>query len=331
MGSLCRHERRHQPQRLCPRVCVGPDPLVTRPSNRSGLSQNVLDAWAGRCKFFLMYLSWFLLAVALAAAGGPSSAKSGGALACDFAGSYRFRFLSNGHDGWWFRFNVDGTPAKATLVENVEVLALKAGRLDMTADPTQCKLTLRTKGKSVGQLVITIVLDTKANSFKGKLTRTKATDVAEQEVTINGIRDVDAQQTGDSCVVPGIYRIDFDPKARWRNSDKGDKRSCKRPEDWAQPVFVRVEPFGATLAISKVDSEPPYAEVWAIDSAELHGDCEVSAKISNSELELDSRLTFAKDRVTGIGVKVNQQVYEDEGNIWNCVAKKFPLSVTRVR
>jgi len=278
-----------------------------------------------------MYLSWFLLAVGLAAAGGPSSAKNEGALACDFAGSYRFRFLSNGSDGWWFRFTVDGTPAKATLVENVEVLALKAGRLEMTADPTQCKLTLRTKGKAVGQLVMTIVLDPKANAFKGKLTRTKATDVAEQEVTINGIRDVDAQQSGESCVVPGIYRIDFDPIARWRNADKGDKRSCKRTEDWLRPLFVRVEPFGKTLAISKVHSEPPYAEEWAIDSTELHGDCDVAAKISDSELELESRLTFAKDRVTGIAVKVNQQVYEDEGNIWNCVAKNSPLSVTRVR
>jgi hypothetical protein len=278
-----------------------------------------------------MHLSWFLLAVGLATTGGPSTAKNEGALACDFAGSYRFRFLSNGHDGWWFRFNVDGTPAKATLVENVEVLALKAGRLDVAADPTQCKLTLRTKGKSVGQLVIAIVLDPKANSFKGKLTRTKATNAAEQELRIDGIRDVDAQQSGGACVVPGIYRIDFDPKARWRNADKGDKRSCKRPEDWIRPSFVRVEPFGKTLAISKVQSEPPYAEAWAIDTAELHGDCDVAAKISDSELEMESRLTFAKDRVTGIGVKVNQQVYEDEGNIWNCVAKNIPLAVTRVR
>ena len=121
------------------------------------------------------------------------------------------------------------------------------------------------------------------------------------------------------------------PKTRWRNASKGDKRSCKRPEDWIRPIFVRVEPFGKTLAISKVQSEPPYTEAWAIDTAELHGDCDVAARISDSEIEMESRLTFAKDRVTGIGVKVNQQVYEDEGNIWNCVAKNIPLAVTLVR
>jgi hypothetical protein len=96
-------------------------------------------------------------------------------------------------------------------------------------------------------------------------------------------------------------------------------------------VFVRVEPFGKTLAISKVRSEPPYAEAAASDSAELHGNCDVSAKISDSELELESRLKFAKDRVTGIAVEVNQQVFEDEGNIWNCVARNSPLAITRVR
>lgn len=64
---------------------------------------------------------------------------------------------------------------------------------------------------------------------------------------------------------------------------------------------------------------------------EPYGDCDVVAKIRDSELEMESSLTFAKDRVTGIGVKVNRQVYEDEGNIWNCVAKNIPLAVTRTR
>ena len=277
-----------------------------------------------------MYLSWFLLAVAMAVPA-PTSARDGGTTACDLAGSYRFRFLSNGHDGWWFRFSVDGTPPKATLVEDVEVLALRAGRLDLIAEPTQCKLTLRTSGKAVGKLAISIALDAHTNSFKGKLTRTVATAAAEQDFAISGFRDIAESHPGMACIVPGIYRIDFDPKARWRNADKGDKRSCRRPEDWARPVFVRVEPFGRTLAISKVNSEPPYAEASASDSIELHGDCDVSATISDSELTLESRLRFGEDGVTGTAVEVNQQVFEDDGNIWNCVAKKIPLVVTRVR
>jgi hypothetical protein len=276
-------------------------------------------------------LNWIILAAGLLAAGSANSAKAGPATTCDYAGSYRFRFLSNGHDGWWFRFNVDGKPAKASLVEDVEVLALKAGPLEMAADPKQCRLTLSTKGESVGQLTVTLDLDAKANTFKGKLTRTKAVETAEQNLTISGVRALGAQQPGSSCIVSGIYRIDFDPKARWRNASKDDKRSCKRPKEWANPVFVQVEPFGKELAISKRDSEPPYKEAWASDSVEQHGDCDFTAKLVDSELTLKARLRFAEDGVTGVAVEVNEQVYQDEGNIWNCVGEKVPLKVTRVQ
>jgi hypothetical protein len=278
-----------------------------------------------------MHRRRILLTVSLLAASSWSTPNSVLAATCDMTGSYRFRFLSNGHEGWWFRFDVAGTPAKATLVEDVEVLALKAGPLETTADPQQCRLTLRAKGEAVGQLALTIDPDAKASTFNGKLTRTKATDTAEKNIAIQGVHTLGTQQPSSACIVPGIYRLDFDPKARWRNENKDDRRSCKRRATWPRPVFVRVEPFGKKLAIGERESEPPYKEAWAIDSVEQHDECDVTAKIGDSELTLKARLKLAEDGITGTAVEVTQQFYQDEGNIWNCVGKGIQLKITRVQ
>jgi hypothetical protein len=277
---------------------------------------------------FLTYLSSILLAAGLAAA--SSSEKTTPATTCDVAGSYRFRFLSNGHDGWWFRFKVEGMPARATLVEDVAVLGLKAGNLDLAVDPKLCKLRLSAEGKAFGKLVIALALDAQANTITGKLTRTEATDPAERHLAIRGMRDRGEPKSSAACIVPGLYRLDFDPKARWRNASRDDKRSCKRASQEASPVFVRVEPFGKALVITERESEPPHKEAAAVDRLEQHDACNVTAKISDSELTLKAELKFAEDGITGTATEVTKQIIEDDQNIWDCVGKKVPLRGTRV-
>ena len=277
---------------------------------------------------FLTYLSSILLAAGLAAT--SSSDQTAPAATCDVAGSYRFRFLSNGHDGWWFRFKVEGMPARATLVEDVEVLGMKAGTLDLAVDPKLCKLRLSAEGKAIGKLVIALALDAKANTITGKLTRTEATHAAEKNLSIQGVRDRGEPKSSAACIVPGLYRLDFDPKARWRNANQDDKRSCKRASREAGPVFVRVEPFGKALVITERESEPPHKEAAADDSLEQHDACTVTAKISDSEFTLEAELKFAEDGITGTATTATKQIIEDDQNIWDCVGKKVPLTGTRV-
>ena len=210
------------------------------------------------------------------------------------------------------------------------MLGLQAGPLDVAVNPAPCKLTLSAKGKAVGQLVIALALDTKANTIKGQLTRTEATDAAERHLAIDGVRDLGSPKSSASCIVPGIYRLDFDPKAKWRNKSKDDKRSCKRAGKSAGPVFVRVEPFGKKLTITEREVEPPHKEMWADDSLEQHDDCSVTAKISDSEFSLEAELKLAEGGITGTATEVTKQIIQDEGNIWDCVGKNVPLTGTLV-
>lgn len=279
-----------------------------------------------------MHLASILVLAALAGTGDqPTEPEKGKSVAaCDLSGSYRFRFLSNGHDGWWFRFTLAGTPPKAMLMEDVEVLALKAGRLTVAPDPARCGFTLSEKGRVVGKLVIAVDLDAKANTITGKLTRSKATDEAEKSLTINGVRDLGGAGAAAACIVPGIYKVELAPNVRWRNANKDDKRSCKHALEDLGALFLRVEPFGKTLAIGRREKEPPYKETSATETVTLLDDCNVTAKVVDAELAFEARLTFAGDEVTGTALEVNQQVIEDDANLWNCVAKKVPLKLNRI-
>jgi len=282
-----------------------------------------------------MHLSWIVLAAGLVAAGdqGQRVDKKSAPSACDLAGSYRLRFRSNGQDGWWFRFNVEAgrSPAKAMLVEDVEVLGLKSGPLTLTPDPVACRFTLSKKGHAVGNLAIAIDLDTKTDTLTGKLTRTKAIDEAEKHLVVGGVRDRGAARSGPACITPGFYEVEFDPKARWRNADKGDKRSCKQPLIGMGALILRIEPYGKTVAVGKRASEPPYKEAWATDQVTMQDDCNVTAKIEDAETTLEAKLTFADGQVTGTAIEVTHQVIEGDEDIWNCVARKVPLTMKRVQ
>lgn len=250
---------------------------------------------------------------------------------CDLSGTYRFRFLSNGQEGWWFRFRVEDQ--SATLLEPIDVLALDAGPLRLTTDPQKCQLVLGTEGRAVGELTVSLTLDSNT-SFTGRLNRTKAHNEAEKARVIHGVRDEGPPQPDAACVVPGIYELALDPKVAWKNSDPPDDRSCADAPSFVSPVFVRVEPFGETLAVTMRDYEPPHAETWASDKLVRHGDCEITVELGDDTLQLEARLELSTDGITGTATYADYQIVEDgfEGeNIWDCVGHDIPVTGTLVK
>lgn len=248
---------------------------------------------------------------------------------CEPSGTYRFRFRSNGHDGWWFRFEIQG--GKATLVEKVEVLGLKPGPLELAVDPAACKLRIRVKSDAVGELSLAIALDAKAGTFKGSFTRTKGS-ANEQTLEIAGVRDLGPPRPAAACIVPGLYELTYG-EATWKNVDAEDDRSCGDADNYALSAFVRVEPFGTSLAITKRESLTPYEEAWATDKLTQLDPCNVTLALSGDNASFEAKLTFTPEGITGIASRAVTEIVEDgdEGRgIWECVAENVPISGKRV-
>ncbi len=251
---------------------------------------------------------------------------------CKLDGFYRFRFESNGQKGLWFRVEVSG--AKAKLLEDVDVLALKAGPLVQTTDPTNCELTLAAQSRTVGDLKIAVKQDAKTNTFTGRLARTKATLEKDKNIVISGVFDDGPPRDAAACVVPGIYKIVLDTKPKWKPEEEGDDRDCSGAADYASPMFIRLEPFGKELAVTFRKLDPPYGEAWATDSQIRHGDCELSVNLKDESTRLEARLGLAADRITGVASRASYEIVEDgpEGDgIWTCVGTKVRLTGTLVR
>jgi hypothetical protein len=249
---------------------------------------------------------------------------------CKLDGSYRLRFASNGSAGWWLRVEVAGD--QATLVEPAPVLGLPAGPLTVAADPARCALTLGATSDAVGTLAIALTLDPKTDAIAGVMTRTAATDAAERSQQVRGVHDIGPPASKVACVVPGIYKVAVAPHGKWANSDAADPRSCAVVDDAA--LAIRVEPMGAAIAISAVESEPPYAEKWATSEIVRLDDCRYIVKFGDEGLELGATLTFAGAKVTGALTLANRQIVEDGEageNIWNCVTTSAQLTVVQLR
>jgi len=184
----------------------------------------------------------------------PAPAATG----CTVDGTYRFRFRSNGHDGWWFRVEVAGT--SATLLEGVDMLGLSAGPIAVTADPKQCTLALRATTAAGGDIAVDLDLDPQTSTVAGTLTRTRALVADEKQQTIRGVRDDGPPHSDAACIVPGIYTLTFDPQVAWINEDHDDDRDCNAAPELASPLYVRVEPFGHELAVTLREPQAPYEE-----------------------------------------------------------------------
>ncbi|MFN0248828.1 MAG: hypothetical protein ACKV2T_18205 [Kofleriaceae bacterium] len=258
---------------------------------------------------------------------GSGSGAAPVAATCDLAGGYRVRFTSNGQEGWWFRFTVSGE--LATLDEPAEVLALPAGPLELKTDVAKCSLVLGAKSTAVGEATMTLALDPKTHAVTGTLARTKSHDEKEKSTSVVGVFD-GAAVKGPSCVVAGIYKIGVDPKVKWKNKLPDDDRDCD--DRWID-TFVKVEPYGASVAISNRDFDAPYGERWGNDKVSKIDECNANLDLSGEGFEIAAKVTFAADKITATASNVSVQVVEDgdDGeNLWDCVAKDAPLVFTRV-
>jgi hypothetical protein len=259
------------------------------------------------------------------AAGSGSAARA--AATCDLAGGYRLRFTSNGSSGWWFRFTVTGD--KATLDEGAAVLALDPGPLDLKLDTATCSLVLGAKSSAVGDATMTLAVDPKTHAVTGTLVRTKAINEKEKSTTVAGVHD-GAAVKGPACVTAGIYKLGVDPKATWKNKVPDDDRDCK--DRWID-TYVRVEPYGDTVAISNRGYDPPHGEHSGSDKVTKIDECNANLELSGEGYELAAKVTFAADKITATASSASVQVIEDgdDGeNIWDCEAKDAPLVFTRV-
>ncbi|MGE3768315.1 MAG: hypothetical protein AB7L94_39060 [Kofleriaceae bacterium] len=261
-------------------------------------------------------------------AAGSAPAGSAAAPTCDLAGRYRLRFSSNGSTGWWFRFTVAGD--KATLDEPSGVIAMEPGPLELKTDLATCSLVLGMKSSALGDATMTLAVDPKTHAVTGTFVRSKATDDKEKSTAVAGVHD-GAAAKGPACIAAGIYKLGVDPKAAWKNKDAEDDRPCDA-DRWID-VFVKVEPYGDTVAITNRDFDPPYGERYGSDKLTKIDECTANLELSGEGYELTAKVTFATDKITATASSVSVQVVEDgdDGeNLWDCVAKDAPLVFTRV-
>jgi hypothetical protein len=253
------------------------------------------------------------------------------AVACTLDGNYRFRFASNGTAGWWFRFSAkDG---KATLSEEVSVLGLEPGPIVFTAKPEACQFTIAIRTTKKEEISVALTLDSKANTVSGTLEREMAFDPKDKKVEVTGVRDEGEPKSASSCVVPGLYKLEFDPKFEWKNSDEEDDRDCSRASVFASPMVLKLEPYGESLALTLREPDAPYDSAWPSDVLTRTSDCEVRLQLSDETTTLDSKLVLSADGITGRATKVTHQIVEDgeDGeNIWDCVGENVPVTAIRI-
>jgi hypothetical protein len=271
------------------------------------------------------------------AASGSGSAKAAAAVdaapaGCDLTGDYRVRYRSNGEDGWWLRLNVSGTPPKAKLTEDANMLGLAAGPIDVTADPAGCKLVAKATSDHAGDVQVTMTLDPKTNAVTGQLTRSKKVSDDDSPTAVAGVRDVGAPKT-PACLHPGVFELDLDDKAKWKNAEASDKRSCENAPLDALPTFVRVEPFGDTVVIDETDSEAPHLTRSSGGKVTVTGDCAYTVSLATERMEIDFQLTFAGDQVSGKATNAKVQHIEENGeaeDLWNCTAHDVAVTGKRL-
>lgn len=257
---------------------------------------------------------------------GTGSAPVAGA-GCELAGEYRLRFRTNGADGWILRFAVTpdgkGTFTEAQVMLGVDPAPLAAVTLDAAA----CKLNVRGTGRNAGDIGLALEVDKATGAVKGQMTRAKGSP-DELNVAVTGWRTTGAPAMPDACFVPGIYKLQIDPKATWRNPD--DDRSCKdqQPAD----IYVRIEAWGNDIAIDQVDTDPPHDQTWGDETVTRTG-CEVAFGLQSEQIELSAQLTFVGGQVIGLVKSATIQVVEGTDiseDIWSCATDNATITLVKL-
>lgn len=247
---------------------------------------------------------------------------------CDLAGDYRLRFRTNGAEGWFLRFAVTAD-GKGSFTESQTMLGVDPAPLAaVVLDAPACKLNVRGSGLAAGDLGLTLEVDPRTGAVKGQMTRTKAVSDDDLAVPVVGWRTVGPPTMPDACFVPGIYKVQIDPEATWRNPD--DDRSCKgqQPAD----VFVRVEAWGDDISIDQVDPDPPHDQAWGTETLTRSG-CEVAFGMQSESIDLSAKLTFAGGKVTGRVTNAKIQVVEEteiSEDIWSCTTENAGITLVKL-
>lgn len=260
-------------------------------------------------------------------AAGSAQPAAQPAAACELAGDYRLQFRTNGSEGWLLRLSIaDGNGAFA---EPQVMLGVDKGPLTaVTLDPAACKLNVRGNGISAGDIGLALEVDAKTGAVTGQMTRTKAVSDDDKAVPVAGWRTTGEPVMPDPCYVPGIYKVQIDPAATWRNPD--DDRSCKgqQPGD----AFVRIEAWGDSILIEHVDAEPPHAQVFGTETVTRSG-CEVAFGLETQAIDLNAQLTFVGGQVLGILTKAKIQVVEEteeSEEIWSCALGTASIKLVKL-
>ncbi len=272
-----------------------------------------------------------------ATVGSGSGSAGSAAPACDLAGTYRVRYQADGTDGYWLRFKVDGTPAKAVLDSPAQLLKLAPGPIDTAADLASCTLTLTANNAQVGDLKIVLAVDPKTAAVKGELTRTNIKQNSDSPSRLTGVRERTPGPiaAADACIAPGVYTLALDRKHAWKNTDAEDTRPCKNVvQDNVRPVTLRVEWLGDILTIDTVTDSAPWTELtYASEDVTRGAACDVELTLNYDAIEIETKLHFASGTFTGTATHAKAQVVEENGeseSIWDCETSNLPLTARRI-
>ncbi|HUJ60604.1 MAG TPA: hypothetical protein VLX92_19015 [Kofleriaceae bacterium] len=248
---------------------------------------------------------------------------------CDFSGSYRIRFASNGSDGWWLRWKIAGGKAEVTAKDVMDVFP--QGPVAFAADGCTGTISAHTDHSGDTRLVFT--LDPASNAIAGKLSRTlgggSGADNGPETVPVAGRRDVGP--LGPACVKPGVYQLGF-AKAKWK-LEEGHPRalSCKDMNEVAA-TRVRIEPLGDQLFVDEVSGDAN-EQGFGRGKATRTGDCAYDVVYEIETFKLDGSLVFAGDAVTGRAKQMHYTFIEDGTageNEWTCATRDAELAIKRI-
>jgi hypothetical protein len=250
---------------------------------------------------------------------------------CDRDGSYRLRYSVEKKPPWWVRFDVkDG---KAMVTDKIYPLDLKPSELSFKASEMGCGFTLEGSTRAAGAFTITVHLDPTGKLAAGTIVRAKAYNESDKQVVVAGVRDTEPP-VGAACFVPGIYKLNFDRKSKWKNSDEDDDRSCRKAPKLASPLVLQVEPFGPSVAFTLRESQAPYDEESLLGKFTSTGECEVRLELSTYDTTLDATFLFSPEAFSGVATRVQYQiVIEDENgeDIWDCIGENVDISAALIR
>lgn len=263
---------------------------------------------------------------------------------CDPVGSYRLRHRSNGAEGWWFLFQVKGSPTgvySAELLQKAYMLDIPAGPIQLAADLRACTLVLTAKTEHAGDIRITLTLDPKTNAVSGQLTRSKTTLGDDSPVSIAGAREVGPVKP-PACLSPGVYDLEADPAGKWKLTEghpfPGD--TCMGHANYAHTT-VRIEPLGNEIIVDGVSRSGwddkrqvnKYSQNFSRSTSVRLGECEISVRFVDQDFRFQGKLKFLGDKITGVASKAEFQVFNDGEageNLWKCGAKNVALTGTRI-